>query len=152
MKEENDYPSVLRPLDHLNMAEDFLVSYTHAHKGRSPDWPRFFLACHAVELVLKAFLLQRGLIESDLSKRNIRHNIALLYAKAEKMGLNIDVSVKEDILCLHDAHKCFWHRYPRMIGTGVFTIDQFGLSIEKLFSEIRALWNKRQEMIISVED
>ena len=56
------------PLLHFNffeLATDFMETYKKAFKiARSPEWPRYFLFCHAIELVLKAYLAQHGMSQN----------------------------------------------------------------------------------------
>jgi HEPN domain-containing protein len=139
MKIHPDYPRNLRPFDHFELALQFLDSYKFAHNTRPPNWPRYFLACHAVELALKSFLLQRGLSEDE--KETFGHDLVSLLDKAITSGLKVTDQIVADISALNVVHSGFWHRYPRTIGHPVQLIHQYDPTIDSLFELIKASWN-----------
>ena len=111
MKRNPVYPETLRPMDHLEMACQFLEAYKFGCNTRPPNWPRYFLACHSVELVLKAFLLQRGIPEN--TTESYRHDLVKILDQAIEVGLLVDEQIKLDIADLNLVHNELWHRYPR---------------------------------------
>jgi len=135
MKQNPDYPEILRPIDHLELAYQFLEAYKFGHNTRPPNFPRYFLACHSVELVIKAFLLKRGMSEND--KQFLKHDLVALLERAIGMGIVVDDEIKSEIAELNDVHNNFWHRYPRTYAKPIILIHQFDKTIETLFEIIR---------------
>lgn len=139
MKRNPEYPEILRPMDHLEMACQFLEAYKFGCNTRPPNWPRYFLACHSVELVLKAFLLQRGVPEK--TTWSYGHDLVKILNQAVAVGLKVDEYIKSDIADLNAVHMDLWHRYPRTFAKPVILIHQFDHSIESLFTIVKAGWN-----------
>jgi hypothetical protein len=71
--------------DHPLLGHDFFdraVEFRDAYRALPktdppPDWPRYFLFCHAIELVLKAYLAQYGVPPITL-ERKFGHDLTLL--------------------------------------------------------------------------
>jgi hypothetical protein len=62
--------SPLLYVDLFRRAEEFLQAYRDLPKDRPPpDWPRYFLLCHSIELALKAYLSWQGTSASGLSEK-----------------------------------------------------------------------------------
>jgi hypothetical protein len=95
-------------------ATDFRVAYhlvkTHAN-NELPDWPRYFLLSHSIELALKAFLAIHGKTSKDLRKE-FGHNLNKLLKEATKCGLVIGADARKDIARLEKIHNNHWARYP----------------------------------------
>jgi hypothetical protein len=54
----------------------------------------YYLFCHAIELLLKAFLLANGISKKDLPKRDIYgHNLEKILKKANELGLGKFVTI-----------------------------------------------------------
>jgi hypothetical protein len=47
-------------IEFFNRAEEFAKAYNDLPPGLPPDWVHYFLLCHAVELVLKAYGIERS--------------------------------------------------------------------------------------------
>lgn len=54
----------------------------------------YYLYCHSLELVLKAFLLARGVAEADLKKRALGHDLSRILSKAQSLDLEQTISFK----------------------------------------------------------
>jgi hypothetical protein len=54
---------------------------------------RYYLACHSIELSLKAYLSLHGATMLDLSEGGYGHNLVTILAAAEDKGLRSQVSV-----------------------------------------------------------
>ena len=54
------YPDHFRPLDFLELAEEFYQAFHDLPARLPPSWPRYFMLCHAIELAPKAYLAQHG--------------------------------------------------------------------------------------------
>jgi|SRR6516225_12095013 len=124
-------------LDFLKLADEFLWTYHHAPPTRPPYWPRYFLLCHAIELVVKAYLALHGFTQDQLQD-NFGHDLKKLLDEADKLGLAISQSARSEIKMLNEAHRRHWARYPRKVSIPVFVIKHFEPSVEELFSAVRS--------------
>ena len=66
----------------------------------APDVPyepvRYYLACHSIELSLKAFLSLHGATMLDLSEKSVGHNLEKIVAAADTKGLQSQVAFEEN--------------------------------------------------------
>jgi hypothetical protein len=80
----------ISPIGFHGYASEFAMRARQAHvgaKGRFSPVP-YYLYCHSLELVLKAFLLARGAPMADLPrKRKLGHDLAKILLKAKTLGL-----------------------------------------------------------------
>jgi hypothetical protein len=51
--------------DLLNLAREYRQAYYDLRQVRPISWPRYFLFCHSIELVLKAYLAQAAGLTED---------------------------------------------------------------------------------------
>jgi hypothetical protein len=124
------------PYELLDRAQEFLWTYHNAPPTKPPYWPRYFLLCHAVELVLKAYIaLRRDLTQAEL-RDTFRHDLEKLLKEATRLGLTIKSSVRE-VEKLNEAHKKYWARYANEDAEPTFVIEQFEQSVEELFKAVR---------------
>lgn len=68
-----------------------------------PDAPIKFNYTHAIELYLKAFLLQKGVTVQELRSRDLGHDTANLVERAVGLGLNVSQTQKDHISFFTDA-------------------------------------------------
>jgi hypothetical protein len=98
----------------FNDARAYLRAADILIRDRSPgiDAPTYFLMSHALELILKAYLVARGGFGDD-ELRDLGHDIEWAYAQAASMGLRLeDERTVALIRLLSDFHKSFVFRYP----------------------------------------
>ena len=75
--------------DLLNLAKEYRQAYYDLPHVEPLSWPRYFLFCHSIELVLKAYLAQAAdLTEDELRAPPFRHNIKRLLDQAISYGLS----------------------------------------------------------------
>ena len=130
------YPQDILPFELLDRAKEFPWTYHNAPPTKPPYWPRYFLLCHAVELVLKSYIaLRRDLTQAEL-RDTLRHDLEKLLKEAIRFGLPIKSSVRE-IEKLNEAHTKYWARYPKEDAEPAFVIEQFEQSVEELFKAVR---------------
>ncbi len=86
-------PANLSPLGFHYYASHFLAAARSAPPARGFSPVGYYLYCRALELVLKAFLLERGMAKSELRKKALGHDLLRILAKAEKLGLAALVEV-----------------------------------------------------------
>src|SRR5262245_6196559 len=90
--------------DLLNLAREYRQAYYDLRQAAPLSWPRYFLLCHSIELVLKAYLAHHGLTEKQLSDPPFRHNIKNLLDQAIKCGLRLSANTETNITLLTKAH------------------------------------------------
>jgi hypothetical protein len=127
------YPQqgILHPFEWFDRAKEVLWTYYNAPSTKPPYWPRYFLLCHAVELVLKAYI---GL-HRDLTKDDFIHDLKKLLDEAINLGLRISPLARHELELLNEAHTKYWPRYPN--ANRVFVIEHFEQHVDGLFKAVR---------------
>lgn len=134
-------------LEFFFRAGQFRRAYEQLLPDREPpDWPKYLLAFHAVELALKAYLIQCGVSEEDL-KDEFRHDLKKLLNEAVNRGLCLPAGSKEMIADLGGRPPTANQaavpphvriRYP--LDSAVYSLGQFDPYIEHAFKAVaRAL-------------
>jgi len=128
-------------LEYFARAEEFLQAYRDLPKDNAPppNWPRYFLFCQSIELVLKAYLAWQGVNANTLKRFPFGHSLKALMAEAVSRGLAIGSLARGEIELLDDAHAKHWPRYPEPGpgGNPVFVIDPFEPYVKELFEAVR---------------
>jgi len=77
------------PMGFYNYASDFAkwANRAHAEKSKFFSPVPYYLYCRSIELVLKAFLLAKGLTKRQLKDRKLGHNLIALLDRAKKLDL-----------------------------------------------------------------
>jgi hypothetical protein len=85
----------------------------HALEDEQTIWsPRYFLLCHAIELILKSYLASHDASQKEL--KDLGHNMLKAYARARKRGLKpSDPRTTEIIRWLSPFHKDLVFRYRK---------------------------------------
>lgn len=97
-------PAVLNisPMGFHRFASEFakLGRQAHDDSGAGFSPVPYFMYCRSVELVLKAFLLTKGLTKDDLKRTRgpdaLGHDLTKILAKARALGLESEVPVRAD--------------------------------------------------------
>jgi HEPN domain-containing protein len=124
--------------DFLNLAKEYRQAYYDLRQAAPLSWPRYFLFCHSIELVLKAYLAHHGLTEKELRDPPFRHNIKNLLNRAIKCGLSLSANTRGSITVLTEAHTKYWPRYPIRGSEGVTLRYQCEGDADKLFKAVFA--------------
>src|SRR5262249_29247737 len=124
--------------DLLNLAKEYRQAYYDLRQVAPLSWPRYFLFCHSIELVLKAYLAHHGLTEEELRDPPYRHNIKKLLDTAIKCGLSLSKNTRASITLLTEAHTKYWPRYPIRRSSGPILIYQCEADADKLFVAVYA--------------
>lgn len=123
-------------------AKEFRRAYERLpNSGQPPEWPKYVLLYHAVELALKAYLLRQGMSEEVLRSKKFGHNLKKLLKEAVRRGLTLSHGSQEMLEGLGGqppdlpgstlaAHIRI--RYPGSVA--VFSLGQFAGAIEHLFT------------------
>ena len=98
----------LSPLGFHYYASHFLAAARSAPPARGFSPVGYYLYCRALELVVKAFLLERGVPQSDLKKKSLGHDLLRLLANADELGLaalvEVTASEREEIRKANDYY------------------------------------------------
>ena len=124
--------------DLLNLAKEYRQAYCNLRQVGPISWPRYFLLCHSIELVLKAYLAHHGLTEKQLQARPIGHDIKKLLDEAIRYGLSLSANSRASIGLLTEAHTKYWPRYPMTKSGDVILIYQCEADADKLFEAVYA--------------
>jgi len=128
--------------DLLNLAKEYRQAYYDLRQAAPLSWPRYFLFCHSIELVLKAYLAHHGLTEEQLRNPPFRHNIKNLLNRAINCGLSLSGNTRITIGLLTEAHTKYWPRYPISRSVGVTLRYQCEPHADKLFKAVFAALNR----------
>ena len=74
-------------------ADSALSARSRLANGFSPV--PYFLYCRSLELVLKAYLLARGVTKAEL-KRKFRHDLCRVFTEAKNRGLAVEVPISSE--------------------------------------------------------
>jgi hypothetical protein len=115
------------PTGQLGLAREFLTAAeTAVNHDAVVIRPTYWLASHAMELTLKAFLLAKGRSENELKRQGVGHNIERLMNMAVQSGLTMPAEVVKVFSGVSGAHKIFYFRYggkvPRNLSTTKITV------------------------------
>src|SRR5262245_29481010 len=64
--------------------------------GRPPEWAKYLLFYHAMELALKAYLIQRGVSEKKLASYEFGHDIKSSWMKRSIAGCSAERLPRDD--------------------------------------------------------
>jgi hypothetical protein len=131
------YPKFLVPPDYLGRADEFFQAYADLPVRDPPNWPRYFMLCHAIELTLKSYLFAKGKTVSELSNRAFGHNLRNLLTEAVSAGLPLGKLSYDEIQLLDEAHGKYWARYPRETAGPIFVIEPFEPYALELIGHVR---------------
>jgi len=139
----DQYPQVVFSYDFLNLAKQYRGAYKALSEVTPSEatpisWPRYFLFCHSIELVLKAYLSHTGLTGKQLQNPRVRHNIKNLLDKAIKSGLSLSTGARHKIEDLTETYTNHWPRYPMTKLAFIPLIHQFEPDATELFKAVDA--------------
>jgi hypothetical protein len=101
----------------------------------SPFWQRYFLFCHALELLLKAQVLATGGDQEELFA--IRHDLEKAYGRAVELGYSPgDDRAKQLVIWLAPYHKDHTFRYKETGYLIVPTADNLIATLNSMYREI----------------
>jgi HEPN domain-containing protein len=124
----------LSPLELLERAEAFL-----AYQKASPSKPRYFLLCHSIRLVLRAYIASRRSLAENELRRTFGHDLLKLLGEASRLGLAISQSAENEIEKLTEAYVKYFTCYPKQVANRVLVIEHFvSQHVEELFEAVRS--------------
>lgn len=133
-KSDSDYPPSQRPHNFLKLAYDFYNAYKKCPETTPPNYPKYFLGCHCIELALKSFLLSKGVgIDLVIGKG---HNLEALLDQCICLGLSVSKNFKIRIPKINEIHNGYWNRYPMERSIQVVLLENIDDDLDKLMSDL----------------
>jgi len=110
----------------------------HDMDGPEPNWPKWFMVMHAIELALKAFNISRedSAVPAPAVPEPSNHDLVGLYDYAVMYGLPRDSLVTKELPHLSDLHQSAYARYPKDEAKSVALIAQFDDMVDRLIADI----------------
>jgi hypothetical protein len=109
--------------------------------GAQPNWPKYALLFHAIELALKAAIVsfgERGAIQpAGPQPRN--HDLRALYDFAIGYGLVSRPKIIADLPHLSELSVTHYARYPQVPTKPVALISYYDDLIDQIFADVRAV-------------
>jgi len=106
-----------------------------------PNWPKYALLFHAIELALKAAIVsfgERG-ASQPTGPQPANHDLSALYAYAVGYGLVSRQDVISDLPHLSQLSVSHYARYPQVPVQPVALISQYDDLIDQIFTDVRAI-------------
>ncbi|BAV45278.1 Uncharacterized protein MLTONO_0375 [Mesorhizobium loti] len=89
----------------------FQIVAEHDEPGLS--YPTYFLLAHAIEVVLKSYLVATGTPKKALGREPFKHDVGVIFSECEQRGLAVsDQLMKPLALGLAHINESFDLRYP----------------------------------------
>ena len=103
-----------------------------------PNWPKWFLITHAIELTIKAYIHSREELNVPAPTAPVpaNHDLVALYDYAVSYGLKRDPEVTKDLPHLSELHQQHYARYPQEAVKPVALIAQYDDLIDRLIEEV----------------
>jgi hypothetical protein len=102
-----------------------------------PNWPKWFLMTHAIELAIRSFCVFRADISPPpVGQPPRNHDLIGLYDYAVKNGLPRDPLVTTDLPHLSELHEIHYARYPKKETKPIALISQYDDLVDKLFADV----------------
>jgi len=122
----------ISPSELLGRAEEL-----RAHQKASKVAPRYFLLCHTIELILKAYIASRRRMTVDELKTLFGYNLTKLLHEAVRLGLNVSPSAENNIEKLIEA-RSEYAIHPMAAVNRVLVVEYLvERDIDALFEAVR---------------
>jgi hypothetical protein len=99
-----------------------------------PNWPRYFLLAHAVELAIRAVLVSAKTSGRAGGSEPANHDLSALYEHACKLGVKSNPQVLSELSYISDIHKNHVARYPKAPGQ-VWLASEFDDAVDHLLTD-----------------
>jgi hypothetical protein len=106
--------------------------------GPEPNWPKWFLVTHAIELAIKAFIVSREDLDvpAPAGPKPANHDLVGLYDYAVLYGLQPNPLITSGLPHLSELHRVHYARYPHAEARPVALIAQFDDLVDQLLTDI----------------
>jgi hypothetical protein len=140
-------PTPFRALQPLFTAQRFLARGRQFRRvaipladmeGPEPNWPKYFLLTHAIELAIRAYLAFRKDIGAARppGPEPANHDLVGLYEQAVICGLKRNTLVTAGLPHISELHEIHYARYPRSEARPVALISQYDDLADELFADV----------------
>src|ERR1039458_6036765 len=104
-----------------------------------PNWPKYFLLTHAIELAIKAYIISREGIgaPAPAMKPPADHDLVGLYDYAVLYGLKRSALVTNDLPHISELHQIHYARHPQANVKPVAMISQYDDLADELFADVQ---------------
>jgi len=102
-------------LHRARMFRDAAINLPH-YTSVEPNWPKYALLTHAIELSLKAFALYSEQNGTPTGKQPGNHDLVGWYRLAVEYGLQSNGEIQGHIALLNELHETHFSRYPKNIA------------------------------------
>jgi hypothetical protein len=142
---------------YLTDSEAFLIAAQVLERSRSKRItfafsPKYYLVCHAIELILKSFILVSGGKKRELMHPDLRHNLLSLFERATELGLaHNDPSFSVLIATIAPLHSEHRFRYRKTGFITVVETKQMSKIVEKLIGQIAPTVNAAMHAQIAAQ-
>jgi hypothetical protein len=103
-----------------------------------PNWPKYTLLFHAIELALKAAIVSYG--ERGMQKPSgpepANHDLAALYDYATAYGLIRRQEILDDLPHISELHVIHYARYPQVPVRPVALISQYDDLADQILNDV----------------
>ena len=107
----------LSPFELLERAEAFWT-----YQKASPTKPRYFLLCHLIRLVLRAYIASRRFLAEDELRGTFGYDLLKLLGEASRLGLSVSPSAESEIEKLTEAQVKYFTCYHKQVANRVLVI------------------------------
>jgi hypothetical protein len=106
--------------------------------GPEPNWPKWFLVTHAIELTIKAYIVSRedSSAPPPAAPKPGNHDLVALYDYAVLYGLRRDPLVTDQLPHLSELHQVHYARYPQAKIKPVALIAHFDDMVDQLIQDV----------------
>jgi hypothetical protein len=106
--------------------------------GPEPNWPKWFLVTHAIELATKAYIISRedSNVPAPAGPKPSNHDLVALYDYAVLYGLRRDPVVTKELPHLSELHQVHYARYPQAEVKPVALIAHFDDLVDQLIADV----------------
>ncbi len=110
----------------------------HDMDGPEPNWPKWFLVTHAIELAIKAFIVscEDANVPAPAAPKPANHDLVALYDYAVLYGLKRDPAVTKELPHLSELHQMHYARYPQATVKPVALIADFDDMVDQLITDV----------------
>jgi hypothetical protein len=107
-------------------------------EGPEPNWPKWFLVTHAIELAIKAYIVSREDSNAPVpaAPKPPNHDLVALYDYAVLYGLTRDPIITKELPHLSELHQVHYARYPQAEAKPVALIAHFDDMVDKLITDV----------------
>jgi hypothetical protein len=103
-----------------------------------PNWPKYTLLMHAIELALKAAIVSYGERGKDKPQgpEPGNHDLSAIYAYAVAYGLKPRQEILDDLPHISELHVVHYARYPQVRARPVALISQYDDMADRIMSDV----------------